>query len=731
MGNKGTGLRRVWYLALVSCCVFLAACGKEQEGDTEGMSGAAEPVENIGMDGSLGTETSQGMGEAGDFGEDGKYLDIVSETKTIFAKKEGERGLALGMQYYQGEPVLLWTVSDTEWDWEAEAAVRTLDLYLKRADGSSELLLEDIPDDEAFTVSYLAEDGSIYNIEPDYARGKSYVVKWDGNGEALYKRELDMVATDICQLADGRMILLLTQIGSNGTNKAAELDPDTGAVAEIKEVGMGNGLHYIGAGTESLLVMDIMEEIREVDTEDGSRNSILVFANSSYDTLNNLSVRGGDIEDFRISEDGAVEILKLKDNEGIVETLRKKAVDKVPVVVRGFHFNNGWIRERVEAFNRSSDSYHIVLQEPGTEVDWNDFATQTSIQITTGKGPDILFGAVLDDYIQGMIDKGGFEDLRGYMEESGIKEEDYFPVAFDCWQDGDRIYGINASMNPYRYSIDASVLGENTEPDIDALVDALLAREEKGMYMRFYGSREILRMFLEGSETFWGMIDWEQGTCDFSGELFAKMLETAKRYAYDENLDYPILAEQTSCDSLVSFDAPSVQRGEGTMTIGVMFDDGCRPAQSPIYGVLGINANSSRKQGAWEFICFLLEEESQRAIGDSFSAPVLKKAFEAMVEKDLENLKKWGKTTIGSAYLFKGKYVEEEKEIYDGDITEEWVEAFMQAAEDTRALPIRTMPVLDIICDEAEDYFSGTKSIEEVAPIIRNRVQLYLDENHF
>ena len=48
--------------------------------------------------------------------------------------------------------------------------------------------------------------------------------------------------------------------------------------------------------------------------------------------------------------------------------------------------------------------------------------------------------------------------------------------------------------------------------------------------------------------------------------------------------------------------------------------------------------------------------------------------------------------------------------------------------EDARPLPIRTAPLLDIIAEEAEYYFDGTKSIEEVTAVIQNRVQLYMDE---
>lgn len=732
MAGAGKGRKRWLCGALALCLAFLTACGGEpeeglleetgfHEGAEESRSG--ETGEEDGKGGAQGSEEAAGSQK----GE--KHLDVAAENRSVFPKKEGDKGLSLGMQYYQGEPALLWAVRNLEWDAEAQEASRTVNVYLKKADGSSTLLMEGVSDDDTMGDWYVAQDGSIYCLMQDYARQKTCVVKRDGQGQELYRREHDLTAADICQLADGRLFLLLTTNGSDERSVVAELDPDTGSLTEMKQVQMGKGIQYIGVGLNGLLVIDVLEEIREVNPEDGSKTTVLAFANTSFDMMNELTYRAG-VEDFRMLEDGSVEILKWKDKEGTAQTLRMAEVDKAPVVVRGFHFDTIWIRKRVADFNKSSDSYHIVLQEPGESMDWNDFAAQTSVEIAAGKGPDILYGTVLNDYIQGVIDKGGLEDLKPYMERTGIKEEDYFPIAFSSWRSGDSVYGINVTLSSYRFSIDASVLGGKPEPDPETLADALLTREEKGMYARFCDAQDILELFLAGSEDFWGMIDWERGTCDFSGQLFTKLLQVAKEYAYDENLDRPILAERINCDSLLSFDAPSVQEKKGIVTAGILFDDGCHPAQNSLYQIFAINANSGQKEGAWEFIRFLLGKESQMVISDSFASPVLRTAFDEMVQGNLKELKKQGSIRIGHSYLYKGKYVETEEIFYDGDITEEWVTAFTRAAEDTRPLPVRTAPLLDIICQEAQDYFGGIKNVDEVVSIIRNRVQLYLDENN-
>lgn len=53
---------------------------------------------------------------------------------------------------------------------------------------------------------------------------------------------------------------------------------------------------------------------------------------------------------------------------------------------------------------------------------------------------------------------------------------------------------------------------------------------------------------------------------------------------------------------------------------------------------------------------------------------------------------------------------------------------YRRTIEDARPLPLRTRLVLTIIQEEAEDYFNGSKSVDEVTKVVNNRVQLYLDE---
>lgn len=296
--------------------------------------------------------------------------------------------------------------------------------------------------------------------------------------------------------------------------------------------------------------------------------------------------------------------------------------------------------------------------------------------MSAGRGPDIVNSILMKDYIEGMLEKGTLEELNPYMEASGIREEDYFPLTFASLRQGEHIYGVNPSIVVWDTEISEDVLGSREVPNIEALADILLARNEKGIYRKGYNSAEVLESFLQGTESLWGMIDWENGSCDFDSPLFGKLLEAAKRYG----------------------------------------DDGCYPVSEWVYA-LSINANSLHKEAAWEFICFLISEEAQLEDSTSLSMPLHKEAFDAWMQKCIDKYAVVGQENGVSVPMYNGRA-----------ITDEMQAEFKEKIEAARPLPIRPVPILDIILEEAKAYFDGYKNEQDVVAVINKRVQLYLDE---
>lgn len=718
--------------ALLLSCLSLAACGGQKDGD-----GSTWKEIHAGMDNLSADRT--------------EYYDIVADQELIFQWEPDTEGSPLstsiqnrnrliGMQFYQGEPVQLWAVHHKF----------EYDICLYRQDGSREVLLQSVP---YHNYGYMDQDGNFYlcnnSTKREYSDGRieytnTFLKKYDSSGKLLFKKEYDYNYNieEIRQTADGRVYLFIAgqrEIEGRET-QLAELDPATGNVTELSAASPSKTVRepHFGIWGEKLVTLKLYvifgyDEVAAINVDDGAESCILSFQGTSYVLPKGFPL----LRDFRILEDESVEILWSDyDGKSLRERLRMGKVEKTPIVLRGGNIRRGWFADRVNDFNRQSETYHVIVENCGQGNDVEDFARLTSVQIASGKGPDIIEGSLMKDYMFGMMEKGALEDLRPYMEKSGLQEEDFFPFTFAVWRDGDKICSVSpASPGLQSYLLDSAVLGGIQEPDIETLVDGLLSRQEDAIFLEDYDSQKLLELLLKGSDTLWGMVDWEKGSCDFSGELFAKILETAKRYgdSNDKGTVNPI-AEKSRFADIYFFEDRAERERNGKTICGVLFDDGCHAAVTSNF-VLGINANSPIKEGAWEFISYLLGDEAQSAIISNTTVtpgiPVARKVFDAWVEGQKEKFLDGKEIRMIYANSLPDGSTEVLSDIIvytEADVTEEIIAEYTEALENARPYPLRTAPILDIISEEAADYFNGSKSAEMVGNIVANRVQTYLDE---
>ena len=447
------------------------------------------------------------------------------------------------------------------------------------------------------------------------------------------------------------------------------------------------------------------------------------------------------VADFRVAGEECVEVLRstYSGSPAYVEHLSMKEVERIPVVLCSTYVYS-WVRHQISRFNQENETYYIIVDEfispdglsaSEREENLKDYVRRMNIEIAAGKGPDILIGEeLMGGNVMDLIEKGVLEDLRPYMERSGIREEDYFPIAFSAWRRGEEIYGICPDPRIYALEADRDIL--QSKSDIRGITEALLAYQGEAVYLGGMDSPALLRLFLEGSETLWGMIDWEKGTFDFSGELFLDLLQVAQRYGETRsNWDDPenfifSIAQKDYFRDYYFTPSDSELEGQGLMLAGWLFDDGCHALAegSPI----AISSGSDVKEGAWEFLRFLLGDEVQEDY--SFNGSVKKSVFTGYTDKLLEQIEG---DNLATPYLqdrFTGEWdfarIYEEKDMEF--IKTEKIPYYEKMIEEARYLPLRSAPVLDIICEEAEDYFNGNKTAEEVIKVIENRVSLYVNE---
>lgn len=712
-------------ILLFQLCVLLTACGTAEE----------ETAKEITWQG-----IAPGMENLTDITERTEFYDVTVESEALFdfdiktqtpkiydtetstLSGEGTDWVPIGTQFLQGEPIQLW----------AKTGAETADIYLYKKDGSRELLLENFSSEYTQTVQpcrwYLDHEGNCYCYGTIYSdsedsNDRGFLIKILPSGEILYKAamEQNILIKGLCQMEDESIYLLLEDVAEDLYGKwlLTRLQPDTGEPVQnsIRELPLKFGIYLGKMGSFPAVTgyhFNTDRRVSRIDMAEGNLIPVLFFTGISYGWHDDLK-----LSDFQVSEKGEIEFLWTESDgtKGLWEKLKMEKVEKIPIIVRGSLLSSDtWFGNKVAQFNLDNDTYHVIVEDCGKSNDMEDFARLTSIQISTGGGPDIINGILMGDYMEGMLEKGVLEELNPYMAASGIREDDYFPLTFASLRQEGRIYSVNPNMTVWEFETSEEILKGREMPEIEKLADLLLARDENGIFLKGYDSAEVLKLFLQGSESLWGMMDWENGSCDFGTPLFGKLLEAAKRYGDDGRKNTDSIAEFKVLRSILSFEGQAQQQAEGRVSFGALSDDGCYPVSEWGYS-LSINANSAHKEGAWEFIHFLISEDSQRTDRDFMNMPLHKEAFDAWMQKYIDDKTMTEQLNGVDVISYNGKI-----------ITDEMLAEFKNKIETARPLPVRTAPVLDIILEEAGYYFNGSKNADEVVEIINKRVQLYLNE---
>lgn len=414
-------------------------------------------------------------------------------------------------------------------------------------------------------------------------------------------------------------------------------------------------------------------------------------------------------ESFRYNPD-----LIYNTTQGIVteEQAREQGRDILTLQVASA---DNFITNSVAGFNRQSDSYYILIQESGYGESLKTCRERTLVELIAGRGPDIFVGDTFPTINESVLQKGILMDLAPLLDSMEITDEKYFP-AVRALTEGEHVYGFCTSVIPDAYWILESVLGDREQPDIETLVDKLCSYpDQKAVWRQYAPHYLILEYLLSGSENMWGMIDWETGRCDFSGDLFAKILEIAKRYGDPEGNGQTAITGWYEPGHDIREDVES----EGKVILNFPFDDGWYPYCRTSYALM-VNANTKYPKGAYEFIQYLLGEEGQTyAAGGQSGLPASRAMADSYKEWELKTNQE------GLSHHFATK----EGLPVEIFLTEEMADEIKDYAEQARYLPLKTKEIMSIINEEANMFFSGDKTLDAVCDIIQNRVQVYLDEN--
>lgn len=376
--------------------------------------------------------------------------------------------------------------------------------------------------------------------------------------------------------------------------------------------------------------------------------------------------------------------------------------------------------ELIAAYNQQSEKYIIrAVDYYDEEKEYDACLTAMQLDIVRGQAPDILLLSGIDYYP--WAEKGILEDLYSYIDaDEQLGREDFVGSVLDAYTVEGRLYAIGTHFNLWTVCGKTSRVGEKTGYRVSEMLELLerCGGDQNGIWG--FGVEEPVLEFL-CTFSMNDFVDWDRGTCDFTGEDFKQILRFCKDY--QEKVLSGSMTEAVRSDEVLllvelfhsvgSYQLAEARFGEPITCVGFPTVGGSGTIANMI-GRYAINAAAANKDGCWDFLKYVLDNE------DEGTFPVLRRRFDDTMQQAMTEDLAEGE----SGAVPKAGY---------GDLcvyaaSQEQVDAF-RALVDSADRPYQYHKmIMNIISEEAEDYFNDRKSLEDTVAVIQSRVGIYVAE---
>ncbi len=498
---------------------------------------------------------------------------------------------------------------------------------------------------------------------------------------------------------------------------------------------------YLSGGELADILYTVGTKLYTYNLGDEEPVEILNWVDSDIDS--------GNLRDFQILADSRVVAFSMDwssdEPKAELAVLTKKNRAEVPektVLTYGTTYIPYFAKADVVAFNKQSDKYRIEIKDYSEgDKDYETIVSLWSADMSSGNGPDIIDMVYSPVELEELVSMGVVEDLNPYLDkDADMNREDYVENALKAYEEDGKLYAVMRCFGVETMIGKESDIGTGTSwtlDDVMALMDSRESDVELFEYTTKYNALQMM-LAINGDK----FVDEENGTCHFNDGEFIKILEFANRFpqevTYDQNGPSDVEKIRNGKLLLLKETVTSVQQyqlyenkfgGEINM-IGYPTSGESGTMITPNGTTVAMNVNSKNKEGVWEFMKFLLDQERQENLQSANAGfPVMKSALEKQFEKDMtaeyyedaDGTKK----EMPKATWTSGASGEVTVEVFAA--SQEQVDRIRQMIETAGAARIDSQ-IFSIIIDESQSYFDGQKKAEDAAGLIQERVQVYLNE---
>lgn len=399
------------------------------------------------------------------------------------------------------------------------------------------------------------------------------------------------------------------------------------------------------------------------------------------------------------------------------------------------------LNKAVLDFNTSSTTARIEVfdySQYNNENDYTAGVTKLNTEIISGNVPDLF---VTTDLPMGQYAaKGLLKDIYELIDADGELKRDSFmaPVLKALETDG-KLYSIAPGFSIVTLVGKSDVVGKEMGWTLAQMQDVIKAHPE-AKYILGQGvtrSSVLSDMLKCGLERY---VDWQNGKCNFNSQDFIDVLNFSRlfpeEFTYDElgTSPYQMLADGRQLlmpmelrDFTDYQTCTAITKGQVTFK-GYPTAEGIGNIAAFSGDPLSISATCKDMDSAWKFVRSMLTEDYYSSHSYVDGLPLNVKAYsaaeaEAMKRdtyKDEETgeEKEWPKGTAGWGDYSVDFYA----------MTREEADGLRSLIDATGRAASSDQNIMNIVNEEIQTFMNGTKSAEQTAALIQDRVSLYVNE---
>lgn len=414
--------------------------------------------------------------------------------------------------------------------------------------------------------------------------------------------------------------------------------------------------------------------------------------------------------------------------------------EKQPVTIsRSFYqpydeYSTHHMEELVRQYNRQSRKYRVVILLPEEDMisgnSRKELFGELEMQLMRGEGPDLIEVQGLN--VDNLAAKGALEDLTPYYESSGVIG---FGDMLEPVREAGRVAGQDMVVIPAFYLRTLRSRENVTADDWTPMRFLEMVQRDGGLISPPLSQRNAL-WYCMGVNLGGYFVDYEKRECYFDSEEFRKVLEECDSWKAEPHVTVAggqqtgeaqagvrdrkqreaaakwLLNEVTIFNM---FEMISYNKGD-VYWLGYPGWNGAETQLNIMDGFV-MNSASENKEGAWDFLEFLLSKELQDNIDWGF--PARRDSFEDY---------------LASSYMMEEDSSPEFGYVIDSSRqpAQEEFDIIWKMLDRTVYRPagyyFNDNPIRVILDEETGMYFAGDAALEETVKKIQSRVTLYLNE---